>query len=311
MIRAIGLEATPATAPTELHAFLLRSLKDQWRDYRKDFARCRKKFSKKSVHQFRVESRRLLSTMSILAAVMPGKPLKAASRALKKRLRIFARLRDTHVQLQAVEELEPDFPELKAFRRALTKRKRRLTQCVVRKFKHTGLRKVAQPIAAIRNKLRLLVQDHEREKRNPRAVEETREEAFARVAERFRAIDPADPVTIHRTRVAFKKFRYMMEALQPILPGVNDRMIERMHEYQSRMGDIQDATVLRSSLEKFLRKHQGRVADATRIRAKLERRRAALISSFMNEANELFDFAPLPHRRPTASPSRTTSEPAK
>jgi len=308
MIRRIGIEAVPATTLSEPHVFLFRSLKDQWQDYRKDFARCRRKFSKKSVHQFRVESRRLLSTTGVLAAVMPGKSLKAASHALKKRLRIFARLRDTHVQLEAVAELEPDLPELKAFRRSLTKRKRRLKKCVVRKFQHTGLRKVAQPIGAVRKKLRLMVREHQWKKGNLRALEEAWEKAFAKVEERFHAIDPEDPATIHRTRLAFKKFRYMTEALQPILPGVNNRMLKRMHDYQNRMGAIQDATVLRASLEKFLRKQQCRAADAARIRAELERRRAALIAQFMGEAEQLFDFAPPAHRASNPRTGRTTRQ---
>jgi len=113
-------DVTPFELPTTacsigLLDFLRRSLKKQWRDYRKDFARCRRKFSEKSVHQFRIESRRLLSTLSVLRAIISRRHLNAGHHALKKRLRVFPRLRDTHVQLLAIEDLEREFPQLAPF----------------------------------------------------------------------------------------------------------------------------------------------------------------------------------------------------
>ena len=305
MIHTLDFEAKLAPSPPNLHAFLLRSLKDHWRDYRKDFARCRRRFSGKSVHRFRVESRRLLSTLSVMAAITPGKPLKAAIRGVKKRLRFFASLRDTHVQLLAVGDLERKFPELEDFRRALAKREKRLTKRVAQKLKHTGLHGVAKPIKAVRRELRSLMRNRRRNENDMGAVADALDETFNTVTKRLHAIDSTNPVTIHRTRIAFKKFRYMMEALQPVLPGVNDRLIRRMQEYQSRMGDIQDATVLRSNLEKFLGQHGRRATDATRICPQLERRSWVLITSFASHADELYDFAPPSRPRPTASPART------
>jgi CHAD domain-containing protein len=278
-------------APPGLHGFLLRSLKGQWRDYRKGFKRCQKKLSEKSVHRFRVESRRLLSTIGILEAVTPGQSLKAARRALKKRLRMFAPLRDVHVQLMAVEELERIHPELAVFRRTLTKRERRLIKHIRKKFKRTGLRKVARRVTGILGDLHSLLDDQGLEKMNLRAVGEELGEAYRMVEARLRAVDPSVPATIHRTRVAFKKFRYMTEALRPLLSGVSDPMMERMQDYQRRMGDVQDVVVLRGSLEKFFRKRKQR-PDGGIIRAKLGRRRAARIASFMKGADELHGFAP-------------------
>ncbi len=298
MIRGAALRTTSRSAPVALHAFLFRSLKDQWLDYRKEFARCRRKFSEKSVHQFRIDSRRLLSTMSVLLAVTPGRPLEAANRALKKRLRIFARLRDAHVQSLAIKELAREFPQLAAFRRYLAKRERRLERRVARKLKRTGLRGVATPVAAIRKELRRLREDRDQEQKNFRSVLATLKAGFKSVTARFRAIDPSKPLTIHRTRIAFKKFRYMIEALQPILTGVTSRVLGRMRDYQARMGEIQDASVLRSSFQSYLVKHRDRVPDAARIRSELERRERALIAAFLAGADELFAFAPSHHQTP-------------
>ena len=272
--------------------FLRRSLKEQWRDYRSDYARCRKKFSERSVHQFRIESRRLLSTLSVLRAIIPRRHLSAAHRGLKKRLRVFARLRDTHVQLLAIEELARELPQLAPFRRHLAKREQRLTKRIARKLKRTGLRPVAKPFAAVGKELRSLCMDRDQEQKEHGLVMAALEASFESVAARFRAIDSSNPATIHRTRVAFKEFRYMAEALQPMLPGATDRVISRMRDYQARMGEIQDATVLRASLEKYLAKGEEPMPGAARIRAELERRKAALLTAFLNKADELFSFAP-------------------
>ena len=303
MIRTVNIDEGIATGRIELHSFLLRSLESQWREYRKDFARCRRKFSEKSVHQFRVESRRLLSTIGVLKAVTPGNALSTARRALKKRLRIVAALRDVQVQLGTIGKLETSRPGLADFRRALAKRERRIAKSVARKFRHTGLRKVARPVAAIRLELCSLLRNERQEADNLRAVLDEFRTAYLTVVARLRRIDPVNPPTIHRTRVAFKKFRYMAEALRPILSGASERVIERMHDYQGRMGDIQDASVLRMSFEKFLKDH--RTPHAKTILVQLGQRRAALIRSFMKNAGELSDFAPLVERRAAAAFPRT------
>ena len=67
---------------------------------------------------------------------------------------VVARLRDTHVQLLAIEELAREFPQLAPFRKHLAKRERRLTKRVTRKLKRTGLRSVAKPVAAMGKELR-------------------------------------------------------------------------------------------------------------------------------------------------------------
>jgi CHAD domain-containing protein len=286
-------DVTPFESPAiGLLDFLRRSLKEQWRDYRKDFTRCRRKFSEKSVHRFRIESRRLLSTLNVLGAIIPRQHLKTAHRALKKRLRVFARLRDTHVQLLAVEELAREFPQLASFRRHLARREQRLTKRVARKLKRTGMRPVARPVAAIRKELRRLRADRDQERKEHGSVTAALEASFESVVARCRAIDPSNPATTHRTRVVFKEFRYMAEALQSLLPGATDRVIGRMRNYQARMGEIQDATVLRAGLEKYLAKREEPMPDLAQIRAKLECRKAALITAFLSKADELFSFAP-------------------
>ena len=230
----------PPGRQVELDDFLLDSLKSQWRSYRKEFKRCQKEFSDDAVHEVRIAIRRLLASLGLLGSVLPAEHIHQAGRALKKRLKIFARLRDTHAQSLYVKELRREFPAARRYHAALDRRERRLIKRVRRRLPRASDKRLAEHISVLKEQLRTLARDHAHEAGRMAAVMVARRAALAEVTKRHRAIRADDTITIHRTRVAFKKFRYMTEALQPLLPGVTRLTLKAMRDYQTRMGDIQD-----------------------------------------------------------------------
>jgi len=115
--------------------------------------------------------------------------------------------------------------------------------------------------------------------------------AFERTKYLKDRIDPHDTHSIHYTRIAFKKFRYMIEALAGQASRAKG-LLERLRQYQGRMGDIQDAEVLLRSFEKFFRKQKTEVGPARQFaKASLQRRRE-LIRKFLASADELMEFWP-------------------
>lgn len=118
--------------------------------------------------------------------------------------------------------------------------------------------------------------------------------AFRRTRLLRTRIDARDTWTIHRTRVAFKKFRYMVEALAERLPAMTPERLAAMHRYQTMMGEIQDAEVLLRTLDKFLRKQHISSAPVRRLRAELSRRRQRLIRAYLKAADQLLEFWPPP-----------------
>ena len=130
--------------------------------------------------------------------------------------------------------------------------------------------------------------------------------AFGRVANLCRHVHADDTKTIHRTRVAFKRFRYMVEALSPLLPAVNDRYRHAMRGYQSMMGDIQDVEVLLAAFDKFQRKKKGADKSTRQLRIELERRRKWLIRVYLNAADKLSQFWPPPGLEQTSKPAPAT-----
>jgi inorganic triphosphatase YgiF len=91
------------------------SLHTQWLRYRKRLKRCQERFSEDAVHDVRVETRRLLSTIALLGAFIPERDIKKVRRALKRHLDTFDQLRDTQVQLGYVGRMAGTFPDAHAF----------------------------------------------------------------------------------------------------------------------------------------------------------------------------------------------------
>jgi CHAD domain-containing protein len=280
--------AGPGEADVLRH--LGESLREQWRRYRQRLKRCQRRFSEEAVHDSRVETRRLLATVELLAAFVRGRELRQARRALKSHLDSFDRLRDTQVQLASVALVPRDFSARSPFRAWLLKREARYIRETRKAVRKIRTRRLGRRLRAFEKELR-------RFRRNTpidRAfgiAQDGIQGAFARVALLCRRVNGEDTATIHRTRIAFKRFRYMVEALAPLLPSVTEEHRKAMRGYQSMMGDIQDVEVLLAALGRYINK-SGSDADAQRLRAEFERRRGQLIRVYLNAADGLRKFWP-------------------
>jgi len=275
-----------------LRRHLAVSLRESWRRYRKKLRSCQRHFSEESVHAFRVETRRLQSLLDLLGAFVSARDLDKARRLLKKNLEVFADLRDTQVQLAWVRSLRRSDPALEPFHAHLQRRERRLiksTASSVKAFKTARLKKC---VTGLKKKLAAACEAPEKRSRCRQAVSQVVAQAFERVMKLRRRIDGADPATIHRTRVAFKKFRYMVESLQPALPLMSAAQCRRMRDYQAMMGEIHDLEVLAAHLDKLVAKGKLAAAPLRAFRKSLARRQAMQISAYLRSTEQLDTFRP-------------------
>jgi len=269
------------------------SLQTQWRRYRKRLKRCQKHFSEDAVHASRVETRRLLSTLELLGAFMPERDLRKARRDLKRHLDTFDQLRDTQVQLTYVGRMAGTFPDAHEFYDWLRKREVRFTRTTRKAVKRIKTKRLGRCLAAVEKEIRLQRKRIGRE-RAFAIVQRAINQAFARVAQLCRHVRADDTKTIHRTRIAFKHFRYMVEALAPLLPAVTEDHRRALRAYQCMMGDIQDMEVLLAALDKFVQKEEVNAASARRLKKELVRWRRLLIQIYLNAAGRLRRFWPPP-----------------
>jgi CHAD domain-containing protein len=271
--------------------YLAVSLKKQWRRYRKGLKRCQKQFSRKGIHEARVATRRLLSLVELLGSFIRARRVEKIRAALKRHLDAFDDLRDTQVQLQTLGKLLRAHPEAIPFQKYLRKRERRFSAKTHKAIKRVNLQQLAKLIAGCRDELKRWRKDF------PPVAAKLRlwhsvEAAFVRTQRLRERINPSDPRTIHRTRIAFKRFRYMIETLAECKRLATNKLLAAMRRYQTMMGDIQDAQVLLRTFDKFLRKTSAALARFRRFREDSRRRRQALIEVYLANADQLLDFWP-------------------
>lgn len=283
----------PASLPGNSVNYLACSLKKQWKRYRKELKRCQNKFSEKAIHAFRVETRRLLSTLELLGGFLPARRVERVQRILKRQRDVFDDLRDTQVQLAAVGRMLPVFPAARPFQACLLEWEECFTRKARKNIKKVRTGRLGKLIAGCRGNVESQLEEVAPEKALAVLLRSIAR-AFRRTKQLRTRIDARDTWTIHRTRVAFKKFRYMVEALAEHLPAVTGERLAAMHHYQTMMGEIQDAEVLLAALDKFLRKQEIKPEAARRFRAELLRRRQRLIRVYLKAADQLLEFWPLP-----------------
>ena len=278
------------------------ALRQQWKRYRKALQRCQRHFSEEAVHDSRVECRRLLAQLELLGVLAPARDFKKARGAMKDHMEIFDELRDTQVLLLFLEQQTEAFPETRPLRQALRRREKRCLVKAARRIRTVKTGRVKEFVAALRRQLSSARVNPERRTRERRAILRTIDEAFAQVLERRHKMDPGEVATIHRTRVAFKKFRYMVEVLHRLVPGISAARIKEMQAFQTLFGNLQDTDVFLGRLDKVARKDPQMALTLAAFRHFLLQQRTAQIDACLRHADAILGFWP-PRRtaRPTTS----------
>ncbi len=105
---------------------LLDSLNTRWDKYQAELNTCRSEFSEEAVHDFRVATRRLLSSLDLLRAVMPDPRIQKTRRILKDQLDNLDDLRDVQVLLADISETIHEIPTLQHFQKYLQRKEKKL-----------------------------------------------------------------------------------------------------------------------------------------------------------------------------------------
>lgn len=272
----------PRTEPPDPNQLLLEALENRWKTYLAELKRCRAEFSNEAVHDLRVALRRLLSLIQLLNSIEPRPRLRKLSRALKTQLDEFDELRDTQVMLAEISETIQDLPGLEPLQLHLERVERRLLKDLRKKLRKLDLKELTRRIRKAHDSLTA------EEKADAAAsILGSVDDAFLVARQRLERVDPSRPATIHRVRVAFKKFRYMVEIAHPLLGGFPETTLKRMNEYQTLMGEIQDAEVFQQTLAEV---QPASSFDLDPVRRHYELRHADAVSAYLKNKNMLDAF---------------------
>jgi CHAD domain-containing protein len=267
----------------DANRLLLEALEERWKKYCAELKRCRAEFSNEAVHDLRVATRRMLALIKLLNSISPRPRLKKLSRAFKDQLDEFDDLRDTQVILAEISEILQELPQLHDFQKHLQFSEERLLRTLRKKIKILETSEITKRIRKTHESIEGQM-NSELKSQLMQAVED----AFLRVKQRYSLVDLARPATIHRVRVAFKSFRYMVEIVQPLLPDFPAENLKRMNDYQSQMGEIQDAEVFTQTLADFL--DHASLSDLEPIRRYEGHRHADVLSAYVKVKDQLDTF---------------------
>jgi CHAD domain-containing protein len=287
LITPRGCVAVPAVGPC-----LAEALQARWKSYREQLRDCQADFSEEAVHELRVATRRLIAQLVLLGCVSVNPALEKTRRILKRRLVALGDLRDTQVQRAFISRETARFPELALLRKYLERQERRLAKAASSKVARCKTRKLEKWIDALGLELGADPRGSRGQSQLAAAALRATASAFAEAVERRQAIDLADLQTVHRMRIAFKRFRYMVESLSPHLTGLSKRQLRALAYYQRKMGIIQDLEVLQHCVADYLQEQPAAETLMQPFIRYLQRRRSRALKSFLRSADLLFAFWP-------------------
>lgn len=234
----------------EIAAFITGSIEKSFKLYSKRFKLVKSAFSEESVHDIRVSIRRLAALVNLINAVLPNDYLDDVIKILKKQVSIFSPLRDTQVQLIKVEKLLKDCPMLEFYRNELL----RTEEKQIEELKDITLHLKSIDLEGLIFFHRYYMNTH-LEKYEVHFLDfvDVAYRAYMKVADRYDDSTIDNLKSVHKTRLAFKGFRYTMELLGPYLNQKKDYYMQ-LKSFQTIMGEIQDNCVIVDKMEAYIEK---------------------------------------------------------
>jgi len=263
---------------------LLDSLNTRWDTYKTELKNCRDDFSEDAVHDFRVAVRRLLALLDLLRTLMRDAKVKKIRQTLKDQLDNLDELRDTQVMLDDISQNILEVPQLQPLEEYLQRREKKLMRAARREIKTLKIVSLSRRMVKLRKNIEAVSLADLDSGLLP-AVDN----AFASATQLYAQVDPAQSATIHRLRIAFKKFRYVIEAIHPILDEFPIGSLKKMQAYQTSMGEIQDMDVALQMVANF-EKHAPAAYDPKPIRSYYKERQTLAISRYIEDKGEVFTF---------------------
>jgi len=282
---------TPAGNGTGACTVLSHALEERRQVFFRQLSRVRRRASEPAIHDLRVALRRLIAALDLAAVVVPDRGIPRLRRSLRKALKQFNTLRDVHIALLAMKDQRSATPPMRRYSMSLRVRERQLLRECAVYLRTMKVQDSEREIAAIQQVLLMRGTDPLLDAFAGAVLRGSYATTVAHAVELRRAVTAADPASIHRLRVAFKKVRYATEILSPLLPWMTRSRRKWMQSYQTLMGEVQDCEVMLAGVRRFA----ARPSPLNRIsvlplQEMLARRKHERIEAFMQHAGELEEF---------------------
>lgn len=236
-------------SPKTIYSCLAESLDRNGANYIQLLKSDRKKISEKTVHQIRITVRRLEAALELLDSL--GIRHKNLSENLQYIRKIHGPLRNMHVELESIKDMEDDV-KAKSLKKFLIKTEKKLEKKLPKELSQISLNKQHKEILKLVDKLL----EKDTPKLNHKAIqvmEAQNQKLLAEFKKTKQDFSPSIPKSIHPIRITAKRLRYQGEILKPAIYFDNINLAQLKH-LQDTFGKIQNNNVLQKSIAKFLHK---------------------------------------------------------
>jgi CHAD domain-containing protein len=241
-----------------------------------------------AVHELRTSSRRLLSVLESIEAVDDSKSVRRLSRRVKRVLDRMSDPRDLSVEETTLSRVAGHPRALRGFERDLEREYHKALRRSQRTLDRVKLGQLRSDKQRVARRLRRIGAGEKSVRRDLLGAARS---ACDRVLKMRAAVDLSQVQTLHRMRIALKNFRYLMEAIAPLVPGATAAPLESLHALQTTLGDLHDIEVLSGAL-------CGHQAGGTRttpeqlspVLLHLETEHSAMLRSFLKAVDPILDY---------------------
>lgn len=232
-------------------SFLSNALDKRYLQYRQMFHEAQLHLSEQTVHDLRVALRRLLTVLMLLKKLIPDIRLKKTIKQLKKQFDELNHLRDVQVSLLEVNQRIVDLPVLSNVKIFLEAKQDKYLRQVQTKMAVVDIVAIDKRIITVKKAL----MDVQHKKSIADLMLKVVHQRYCMVSKRKNHINLNQPDTVHQLRIAFKKFRYLVEIVHPILPRITNQTLKSMQTYQDRLGYAHDSDVLLGFVYQYAARH--------------------------------------------------------
>ncbi|OAI43450.1 hypothetical protein AYO41_00125 [Verrucomicrobia bacterium SCGC AG-212-E04] len=255
----------------------MRPLDPVWARYRRLLTASQKELTEKSLHELRVQTRRLLAGLEAFVPVAGG-PAKcaAARKSLQKRLAALGPLRDAQVHLRDFGDALQAHPEISLLHLSLRRRERRLAKAARAKLDRSGTKKLGRRLAKFSDQLAAGLAGAGAAAVLRRAFAQRLRDAMVGL-DRVRRENFRNRRAAHDVRVSLKQLRYGAECLAARARGVTPAELKLVRKCVSALGRVHDIDVQLARLDKLVAKGDVPAGLLQAYRVDLDQRRADLL----------------------------------
>lgn len=268
----------PRNSKDKYDDFIIVSLENALTKYIYNYHKIIEEFAPDPVHDFRVSIRRYKALIYMLRALFDVAYLDELESLLKMQLKSFSKLRDTQVQILRLEKSVYRHPSLYTFLVFLRNKEQDYINKAKSLTRTLDSSDVEGLTAFTSMELKSLMTKNNVYIQNlliPLA------NSLINVIDMINQVDKSNLNSIHSVRIAFKKFRYILEIQSEILSLTQDDF-KTLKQFQDIMGLIQDNSVFTNNLQNFAKKQKIiPFDDYKRAFSSIERERIILTNKFL------------------------------